>query len=207
DVRLPVAGRHSVENGLAAGAVGLAAGLSLDEVAAGLEAGWSAPHRGEIVETGGITIIDDAYNASPRSMAAALETLAGFPGRHVAVLGQMLELGDAEEAGHREVGEIAARTTDLLIVVGAGARGIAEGATATPVRPRDGVRLVADRGAALAALDDELRPGDVVLLKASRGVELDLLVEPLRSRGGRLDGPRPASTEPSTGPSPGRLAR
>ena len=122
-VTIPGLGRLSVHNALAGAAVGLAAGMTLDEIAAGLADGWSAPHRVAIVRLGGVTIVDDSYNASPRSVIAALDLLAGLPGRRGAVLGEMLELGDASEEGHREVGEAAARTVDWLMVVGSGAPG------------------------------------------------------------------------------------
>jgi UDP-N-acetylmuramoyl-tripeptide--D-alanyl-D-alanine ligase len=176
---IPGLGRLSVHNAAAAAAVGLVAGMTLDEIVDALAHGWSAPHRGEVLEAGGITIVDDSYNASPASMAAALELLAGLPGRHVAVLGEMLELGDAAAAGHREVG-MAAAATDLLVAVGPGAAGIAEGARAAGLRARSIIE-VPDRAAALGMLRERLEPGDVVLVKASRGAELDLLVDALRA--------------------------
>ncbi len=184
-VAIPVLGRHSVENGLAAAAVGLAAGLTIDDVAAGLQGGWRAPHRGELLRAGAITILDDSYNASPRSMAAALAALADLPGRHVAVLGPMRELGDAHDAGHREVGALAARTVDLLVVVGGDAAGIAAGARAAGLAE---VHEVPDREAAADRLRELVRPGDAVLVKASRGAELDLLVERLRAIAAGTDG-------------------
>ena len=98
--RDPDAGRLSVHNALAGAAVGLAAGLALDAIVAALAGGWAAPHRVEVVRLRGATVIDDSYNASPGSVIAALDLLAGLPGRHVAVLGEMLELGEGHEAGH-----------------------------------------------------------------------------------------------------------
>ncbi len=178
-VALPVLGRHGVHNALAAAAVGLAAGLPLDEIVAGLEAGWSAPHRATIVPAGDVTLLDDTYNASPGSVAAALDLLATLTGRRVAVLGEMLELGAAHDTAHRAVGEAAARVVDLLVVVGPGATGIADGAASAGLPPERIVRA-ADRDAALAALAARLRPGDVVLVKGSRGAALDALVERLR---------------------------
>ena len=82
----------------------------LDAIVEGLAAGWSAPHRMTLVRLADVTVIDDSYNASPGSVAAALEVLADLPGRPVAVLGEMLELGDAHEDGHRAVGDAAGRT-------------------------------------------------------------------------------------------------
>jgi UDP-N-acetylmuramoyl-tripeptide--D-alanyl-D-alanine ligase len=171
----PALGRHGVHNGLAAAAVGLAAGMDLDLVVAGLGRGWRAPHRDQIVRAGAYTILDDSYNASPTSMIAALELLATLPGRHVAVLGEMRELGEAHERGHREVGAAAASLADMVVVVGDEAIGIAAGAASLG----EAVVAVQDRDAALSALRDRLRPGDAVLVKASRGAELELLVESL----------------------------
>jgi UDP-N-acetylmuramoyl-tripeptide--D-alanyl-D-alanine ligase len=178
-VTIPALGRLSVHNGLAAAAVGGAAGLSPDEIATGLATGWSAPHRVQVVRLGGVTLVDDTYNASPRSVVAALDVLAGLPGRHAAVLGEMLELGDASDEGHRVVGEAAARTVEWLVVVGGGAAGIAEGALAAGM-DRTRVVRVRDVDAALEAIPPRLRGGDTVLLKASRGIELDRVVDGLR---------------------------
>jgi UDP-N-acetylmuramoyl-tripeptide--D-alanyl-D-alanine ligase len=175
---VPTLGRLAVHNALAAVAVGLAAGCRMDEVAAGLAAGWSAPHRMQLLRAGGVLVLDDSYNASPGSVTAALDVLAGLPGRRVAVLGEMRELGDAHDTGHRSVGEVAAGIVDLLVVVGSGARLIEDGARAAGLEPR-AICRVESREEALDALRPRLREGDVVLVKASRGVELDLLVDAL----------------------------
>jgi UDP-N-acetylmuramoyl-tripeptide--D-alanyl-D-alanine ligase len=171
----PALGRHGVHNGLAAAAVGIAAGMDLDLIAAGLAAGWQAPHRDQIVRLANLTILDDSYNASPTSMIAALQLLATLPGRHVAVLGEMRELGASHDRGHREVGAAAARLADLVLVVGEAAAGIAAGASSLG----DAIVRVPDREAALAALRERLRPGDAVLVKASRGAALEWIVESL----------------------------
>ena len=109
EMTIPTLGRLSVHNALAGAAVGLAAGLDLATIAAALGGGWSAPHRGVLIDAGGVTIVDDSYNASPASVQAALELIGGFPGRHVAVLGEMKELGSGHDEGHRIAGEAAAR--------------------------------------------------------------------------------------------------
>ena len=175
---VPTLGRLSVHNALAAAAVGHAAGLAGPEIVRALARGWSAPHRGAIHRLGRVTLIDDAYNASPTSVVAALDLLAGLPGRRVAVLGEMLELGKGSVAGHRDVGTAAAATCDLLVVVGQAAHGIAVGAREAGL---DASRIleVRDREAAVDLLQTRLQPGDVVLIKASRGVELDRLVPAL----------------------------
>jgi UDP-N-acetylmuramoyl-tripeptide--D-alanyl-D-alanine ligase len=180
EVAIPTLGRLAVHNALAAAATGLAAGLPEEAIVAGLAAGWSAPHRGELIRVGDVTIVDDSYNASPGSVAAALELLAGMPGRRIAVLGEMLELGSEQEAGHRRVGEAAAQLADRLIVVGDGAAAIADGARRAGM-PAEAISTVADRTTARDRLLADLLPGDVVLVKASRGIALDLLVDDLRA--------------------------
>ena len=178
-VTIPTLGRLSVHNALAGAAVGQAAGLGIDQVVDGLRGGWSAPHRVQLVRLGQVTLIDDTYNASPRSVRSALDLLADLPGRHAAVLGEMLELGDASDEGHREVGRAAAGTVDWLVVVGDGAEGIAEGAIAGGMDPSRVVR-VPDAEVALEVVPHRVRGGDVVLLKASRGIGLDRVVDGLR---------------------------
>jgi UDP-N-acetylmuramoyl-tripeptide--D-alanyl-D-alanine ligase len=116
---------------------------------------------------------------------AALELLAGLPGRRIAVLGEMLELGDDHDDGHRRVGAAASDVVDRLVVVGDGARGIAD-ATSAPVD------RVVDRDGARERLLELVEPGDVVLVKASRGVGLDVLVDELAAA---LGGPSGAATE------------
>ena len=177
-VAIPTLGRMAVHNALAAAAAGRAAGLPVEVIVDALGLGWSAPHRSQVVRAAGLTIVDDAYNASPGSVAAALELIAGLPGRRIAVLGEMLELGSDHESGHRQAGEAAAALVDRLVVVGDGARGIAAGAIAAGLDPA-AVSMVAGRADALEVLRRDLTAGDVVLVKASRGVALDLLVDDL----------------------------
>jgi UDP-N-acetylmuramoyl-tripeptide--D-alanyl-D-alanine ligase len=182
-VSIPSLGRLSVHNATAAAAVGLAAGLDLDQLASALAGGWAAPHRVEVVRLGSVSIVDDSYNASPGSMTAAIEVLADLPGRRVAVLGEMLELGEGHEPGHLAVGDAVGRVADLLVVVGPGAEGIAVGAREAGLDPSR-IHHVGDAEGALDVLRPRLRDGDVVLVKASRGIGLDTLVGALRSEAG-----------------------
>lgn len=179
ETRIPTLGRLSVHNALAAAAVGMATGLTADDIVAGLAQGWSAPHRVEVIRLRGATVIDDSYNASTGSMVAALEVLAESPGRHVAVIGEMLELGDQHEIGHHEVGTAAARSAELLIVVGQAATGIVAGAQAAGLEPSR-IHHVRDVDAAMDTLRPRLRDDDTILVKASRGIGLDRLVDALR---------------------------
>jgi len=119
-----------------------------------------------------VTVVNDAYNANPASMASALETVAAMPGRHLAVLGMMRELGAAEAAAHREVGEAARRLGFTAVVVVGDDPGIAEGAG--PIAHR-----AAGRSEALEVLAGLIRDGDVVLVKASRAVGLEELARSL----------------------------
>lgn len=178
-VTIPALGRLSVHNAAAGAAVGLAAGLDIDSIASALEVGWRAPHRVDLVRLRGATVIDDSYNASPGSVMAALQLLEDVPGRHVAVLGEMLELGEGHESGHLAVGQAAASVAELLIVVGDGAGGIAAGAVDAGL-DASRVHHVPDADAALDALVPRLRDDDVVLVKASRGIGLDRMVDGLR---------------------------
>jgi UDP-N-acetylmuramoyl-tripeptide--D-alanyl-D-alanine ligase len=177
-VTSPVLGRHGVHNALAAAAVATCVGMTPRSIVAGLRREVHVPHRSQLIRAGGWTILDDSYNASPDAVLAALGLLAELPGRRIAVLGEMLELGDAGPAEHERVGRHTAAVAQRLVVVGEAAQRIAEGAVAAGL---DGaaVDVVADRDAALALLLGELRDGDTVLVKASRGAALDVLVERL----------------------------
>jgi len=181
-VSIGALGRLAVHNALAAAAAGLAAGMGLDELLPGLAEASTAPHRSVVIRAGGAVIMDDAYNAAPGSVRAALELLAGLPGRRIAVLGELRELGSAHSAGHRAVGEAAGDVLDLLVVVdggpGGAAEGIAVGARAAGLAP-DRVIAVPDAAAAVEVLRGRLGPGDIVLVKASRGVELERVVDGL----------------------------
>jgi len=181
-VEIGALGRHSVQNALAAGAAGLVAGVSDERIAAGLAMPWdrASAHRGVVIDAPGLTILDDTYNASPPAVVAALEVLATLPGRRVAVLGEMRELGAAHDEGHRAVGAAAARVTAELVVVGPAAAGIAAGAVAAGLDRRR-VHAVTDRDEAVDLLRRLLRPGDAVLVKASRAAALEVVVDALRA--------------------------
>ena len=177
-VDLPVPGPHQVANFLAAAAIGTAVGVTPGECADAAPGLRAAEHRGELkTHASGARIFDDAYNANPSSMRAALETLATLPAtRRIAVLGDMLELGADEERWHRETGAAAVGRADVLIAVGTRARELAAGAVAAGF-PEERVRRVGDAEEAAEALRGMLSEGDVVLFKASHSVGLDRAVE------------------------------
>ena len=167
-VTLPFVGAHQALNASAAVAAGLAAGVSLDAAAASLVTASLSKWRMERRDLArGATLLNDSYNANPESCRAALDALVAIEARRrVAVLGEMLELGDGSAAEHHALGEYAASVADVVITVGEAARAIADGA---------GERAVAltGNGAAVDWLRCHLAAGDVVLVKASRGARLE----------------------------------
>jgi UDP-N-acetylmuramoyl-tripeptide--D-alanyl-D-alanine ligase len=182
-VELAVPGEHMAWNALAASACGIALGLTAAECAAGVKEAHLSPGRMETSVTGdGLRVINDAYNANPTSMAAALRAarwMAGT-GRCIAVLGEMAELGTTSEEEHERVGELVARLgVDRLITVGATARRISVGAMREGVEP-DRVSSCDTLEEALSAVLSHSRPGDLVLVKASRRAGLERLAEALR---------------------------
>jgi len=183
DVSLRVPGAHMVANALAATAVGMALGVPLADAAQALRGAEGSPWRMESFTTrDGVRVVNDAYNASPESVAAALRTARWMAGeRHlIAVLGPMAELGPIAESEHERVGELAARIrVDRLITVGVDALPIAHAGLRQGVEPGSVASYdVADD--ALADVRRSARPGDVVLVKGSRVAGLERLAEALR---------------------------
>ncbi|WP_263248865.1 UDP-N-acetylmuramoyl-tripeptide--D-alanyl-D-alanine ligase [Saccharopolyspora rosea] len=189
-VALPLVGEHHVGNALTAAAVALEHGATLEQVAERLGGvRRMSARRMEVAETpDGITVVNDAYNANPESVRAALKTLAamtrGRPGRAWAVLGPMNELGEAETEAHDEIGRLAVRLNiDRLVVVGEQARVMHQAASLEGSWGEESV-LVPDVDAAVALLRAELRPGDVVLTKASNSAGLWRVADALLAGGG-----------------------
>jgi UDP-N-acetylmuramoyl-tripeptide--D-alanyl-D-alanine ligase len=182
-VQLRVVGEHQVANALSAAGAALAAGMTPADVAVALSAaGPRSRWRMEVERRpDGVTVVNDAYNANPESMRAALAAVAGMAGeRRIAVLGAMAELGAGAAAEHERLGrDVVAAGVDLVVAVGADAVGIADGATAAGRRAGEESVHVPDRGAARELLAQLLRPGDVVLVKASRSYGLELLAAEL----------------------------
>lgn len=178
-VHLGVAGEHNIMNALAAAVVGNYLGVSLGHIADGLAAAGSSAMRMEISEApGGFTVVNDAYNANPDSMKAAIATLNSMScnGRRIAVLGDMGELGPDEVELHRQVGQaVAASKIDLLVCVGDLAVNIGRGAKAA--QTRSAIENLPDAQVALEFLERILMPGDLVLLKASRFMGFEKIVE------------------------------
>ncbi|HEX9508298.1 MAG TPA: UDP-N-acetylmuramoyl-tripeptide--D-alanyl-D-alanine ligase, partial [Myxococcales bacterium] len=174
-VRLAFVGEHNARNAAAAFAMASALGYQPQECVRGLEAARPYPGRLRIlIAPGGVTVLDDSYNANPASMQAALETLGALAagGRPVAVLGDMLELGAQEAREHRALGERSSRTAEVAAFFGP------RSAEAYRAASRLGERAAhfLDLESLVAWLKPKLRAGDVVLVKASRGMRLERAV-------------------------------
>jgi len=175
-VSSPLPGRHHLYPCLAAAAVALAEGMALGEIAEALATARPELRLRVLPGPRDSTILDDSYNASPASMLAALDLLAELPGRRIALLGEMRELGAAEVGGHRQVGERAAAACDLLLVLGERAQPLAEAARDAGLKD---VRFLESSEEAAEMLQAELRSGDHLLVKASRALALEKVVDAL----------------------------
>jgi UDP-N-acetylmuramoyl-tripeptide--D-alanyl-D-alanine ligase len=175
--QLSVPGLHMVHNALLAIAAGRVFGLSLEECAAGLIAAPLTKARSQIKDIGGVQFLDDSYNANPDSMNAALRTLVELDadGKRIAVLGEMRELGDQSERGHREVGETAAALkVDQLIAIGDVAAAIADAARQAGL-PK--TTIVTSTSEAAEVLSEIAAPGDLILIKGSRAARTEEVIE------------------------------
>jgi UDP-N-acetylmuramoyl-tripeptide--D-alanyl-D-alanine ligase len=181
-VQLRTVGRHNVYNALAAAAAAVALELTLETVKSGLEDFRPVALRSELREHRGVTIVADYYNANPGSMEAALDLLATLrrgDRKLVAVLGDMLELGDAGPEAHRSIGRTAARLgIDLLVTVGPLSKATAEGAAQSGMG-KDRVIEAGTTSRAAAVLRERTLPGDTVLIKGSRGMKMERILEEL----------------------------
>jgi UDP-N-acetylmuramoyl-tripeptide--D-alanyl-D-alanine ligase len=169
-VSLPLRGAHQAANAAMAVAVAGVLGVEPEAAAHGMAGATGSSWRMELIHTpGGLVLLNDAYNANPTSMAAALAALGALDGRRWAVLGQMAELGELSEAEHRRMGRLAAEAARCVVVVGSGAAALAQEARQSGLE----VIEVAGPEEAVDVLAGRLRPGDAVLVKASRVVGLE----------------------------------
>ncbi|MFA5052233.1 MAG: UDP-N-acetylmuramoyl-tripeptide--D-alanyl-D-alanine ligase [Patescibacteria group bacterium] len=179
-----VLGEHQVYMALAAAAVGLSFGMNLADISAAL--GNFVSPAGRMRLLSGIkhtSIIDDTYNSSPMAVKAALHVMEKLKvsGRKFVVLGDMLELGQYTEAGHREVGEAAATVADVLVTVGSRARIIADTATSHGL-PEEGVFEFGDALEAGKFVQERIKTGDIILVKGSQGARLERVVKELMAQ-------------------------
>ena len=179
-LRVPLIGRHSVHTALRAAAVGLTDGLSWQEIVDGLQTGRAQLRLVAVRTESGAIILDDTYNASPESTLAALNLLEDLEGRKIAVLGDMLELGQYEEQGHTMVGARAAEVANVLVTVGDRAKIIASaaansGLSTSKIKEFDAAEQTFD------FLRENLTSQDVVLVKGSRGMQMEIIVAALEA--------------------------
>lgn len=177
-VRAPLLGRHSVHTVLRVAATGLALGLSWQEIIEGLQAPGAQLRLVSAQGPRGALVLDDTYNSSPPSALAALNLLEDLDGRKIAVLGDMLELGEYEEEGHLKVGCRAADVAAQLVAVGPRGALIARGARLCGMTP-ERVHEVANNEDAIARLLAVLEPRDVILVKGSRAMHMEDIVSAL----------------------------
>ena len=176
DFEIPMLGRHNVSNALAAIAAGYAVGLSVPEVQRGFSTLTTTKMRFEVIRRDGLTIINDAYNASPASMRVAIKTTAEiYNGKLIAVLGDMLELGDISERVHKEIGAFLAENKfDTLITLGELGRFIAEGAREAGLKNIYSFDTHEDAAKKILEL---VRDGDTILFKASHVMHMEKIIE------------------------------
>jgi UDP-N-acetylmuramoyl-tripeptide--D-alanyl-D-alanine ligase len=177
---LPLVGGHNVLNALAAVSVAIAQGMKVSEATAALATLRPADKRGQVLQLGNITVINDCYNSNPKALGAMVEALAGMNAkRRIVVAGEMLELGPAGEELHRESGRhIAEKKIDILI----GVRGLAESMVEAASQNGTRAEFVVTPEEAGDWLARETKDGDVVLLKASRGVKLEKALEAWKAK-------------------------
>jgi len=183
-VHLPSLGKHNIYNALAAASVGYLFRMDLHEIKEGLESYQGTPMRMQKVVANGITIIDDTYNSNPASLRAAVELLSTIEcrGMRIAVVGDMLEMGEHSDELHREAGNfIADFSIQLLVTVGNEAAKMAEAALAAGIA-EDSVVICETNSQAIAYLREILAAGDVALIKGSRGMKMEEIVKALKTR-------------------------
>lgn len=182
-VHLPVPGKHCVLDAMAALAVAVTLGVPHEKAAQALERYHSLAMRMQIHEAGGVTVIDDSYNSSPDAAMSSISVLCGFhSGKRVAVLADMLELGEFSHQGHFSVGKFAAKSdVDVIITIGEEAKAIAAGALS--VNPKIECHVCRDNAQAVHILSKILSPGDVVLVKGSRMMKTDEIAKQLLKNG------------------------
>lgn len=174
DVEINSFGMHYVLDSLLAAAVGRRFGLSGDEIKKGIASFRNISRRGDIIRKNGFLIIDDSYNANPESVRSAIDSMLLLPGRHICVLGDMLELGPNEDLLHYETGKYAAeKGIDKMFTCGPLSSHISDG--------YGGGKHYEDKERLISELRDLLRKDDIVLIKASRGMRFEKIAEALKS--------------------------
>ena len=177
-ITLELEGEHYVCDALAAISAGLAMDVPVEKIQENLRNFQNMEGRQHIVEKGGVAFIEDYYNAGPESMAAALAVLGAKPGRRIAVLGDMLELGVCAQAEHYKVGRIAVERADMVFAYGPNSIRVLNGCI-TGGMSENNARAFTDRDRLISVLKQIIQPGDVLLIKGSRGMHMELIAQAL----------------------------
>jgi UDP-N-acetylmuramoyl-tripeptide--D-alanyl-D-alanine ligase len=184
EIRVPLPGRANLSNVLAASAVAIRFDVPLDDIVARASALKPVARRGEITRTSRLTIVDDSYNSNPRALSRALSVVAGEARyeRRIAIIGEMLELGEASPELHRASGQEAARAgiSELIAVGGASARALAAGAISAGM-PAARVHYAANSQEAADLAVTLVKPGDLILVKGSRGIRTEVVADRLKA--------------------------
>ena len=181
EITIPTVGEHNIYNAMAAILVGMSLGISLEDIKLGLKYYKATKMRLDIVKNENLTIINDTYNASPDSMNAALKILGRYEERKVAILGDMFEMGEHAEYGHRLVGKNTIGNADLLITIGQDSKFIGEEASNLGFESKS-IYHFENKEDAIKELDKLIKQKDIVLVKASRGMKLEKIVEHLNKK-------------------------
>ena len=181
EITIPTVGKHNIYNAMAAISVGFKMGLGIETIKKGLANFKATAMRLDIENTGDFTVINDTYNASPDSMEAALSILGRYDKRRIAVLGDMLEMGEHAELGHRRTGKACIENADIIITAGKDSAFINMEAEENGFDKSKSFHFEA-RDEAIECLGKLLKKGDVVLCKASRGMKFEKIVEFIKEK-------------------------
>lgn len=181
DITIPTVGKHNIYNAMAAIAVGIEMGIKIDSIKKGLSNFKATGMRQDIRKIGKNTVINDVYNASPDSMEASLSILGRYKERKIAVLGDMLEMGELSEYGHRRVGKACVENTDFIITVGQNSKFINKEAEENGFNKEKSMHFETLEEAK-SYLDKLIKDKDIILFKASRGMKFEKFVEHLEEK-------------------------
>ncbi|MCI8876752.1 MAG: UDP-N-acetylmuramoyl-tripeptide--D-alanyl-D-alanine ligase [Lachnospiraceae bacterium] len=180
EVTIPIPGEHNIYNALAAACVGHELGMDIEEICRGIQSVETIGGRSNLIQVKGMTLIDDCYNANPVSMKASIDVLSKAPGRKIAVLGDMGELGKEEKELHAQMGTyLSEKNIDYLFCAGELSREMAREAKGNP---RCTVEHFSSKEDLIPALLQEVKEGDTILVKASHFMEYPKIIEALRKR-------------------------
>ena len=180
EVTIPIPGEHNIHNALAAACVGNELGIDIEEICRRIQSVETIGGRSNLIQVKGMTLIDDCYNANPVSMKASIDVLSKAPGRKIAVLGDMGELGKEEKELHAQMGTyLSEKNIDYLFCAGELSREMAREAKGNP---RCTVEHFSSKEDLIPALLQEVKEGDTILVKASHFMEYPKIIEALRKR-------------------------